>query len=204
MGKTFKQLLESLNRSAKNAAQDVAAKNRHASLPHTQDVKTIRQYQDGSSFINKGLINGGIDKLQTMTQEIDHNLSHAIKNLSEPTNRDMHVYHGFTPSSQKKTRLNIPSLPKNDDGHHVLKNPAYLSTSLSRTSARGFGTDLLKIHVPKGSKAGIPAHGRYNSEKEVILHKNHELHIHPTPTKVESEQGSYNVWHAKLVHDGTS
>eukprot|EP00697_Spironema_sp_BW2_P005788 gnl/Spiro4/18074_TR9655_c0_g1_i1.p1 gnl/Spiro4/18074_TR9655_c0_g1~~gnl/Spiro4/18074_TR9655_c0_g1_i1.p1 ORF type:complete len:206 (+),score=4.74 gnl/Spiro4/18074_TR9655_c0_g1_i1:145-762(+) len=200
MAKTFNQLREELQRTAKMIAQSAAAGNRHASLPHTQDVRAIKRYQSDSSGINRGLIKGNTRGYEPHIRD----LSNAITNHSEPTTRDMHVYHGFEPDSDAEVKLNIPNLPKNDAGHHVLKNPAFLSTSLSRVGAQGFGQDLIKIHIPKGSKVGVPKPDNYSHEKEVILHRGHELHIHPTPTRVDTNEGSYNIWHAKLIHDGTN
>jgi hypothetical protein len=196
------KLSEIIHRSSKHELADKAAQKRHSSMPHTQDVRAVRNYQDGSSTINRGLIKGSLKGTPT-AQEHDKHLSHAINRHSEPTSRHTHVYHGFNPTSGKSTKIDVTKLPKHKNGHHVLNNPAYLSASLSRSSALGFGKHLLKIHVPKGSKVGVTQSNHYKHEKEVILHKNHSLHIHPKPTKVEHESGTYHIWHAKLVHDGT-
>lgn len=59
------------------------------------------------------------------------------------------------------------------------------------------GKHILKIHLPKGTKAGsIKSQSRHDHENEVLLHRGHELEIHHRPTV---EPDGTHIWHARVI-----
>ena len=59
------------------------------------------------------------------------------------------------------------------------------------------GKHVLKIHLPKGTKAGsIKSQSCYEHENEVLLHRGHELEIHHRPTV---EPDGTHIWHARVI-----
>ena len=59
------------------------------------------------------------------------------------------------------------------------------------------GKHVLKIHLPKGTKAGsIRSQSSYKHENEVLLHRGHELEIHHRPTV---EPDGTHIWHARVI-----
>ena len=56
---------------------------------------------------------------------------------------------------------------------------------------------VLKLHLPKGTKAGSVMHfSKYDDEHEILLHRGHNIEIHPHPTV---DQHNVNVWHARVI-----
>lgn len=56
---------------------------------------------------------------------------------------------------------------------------------------------ILKIHLPKGTKAGSVKHfSQYGHENEILLHRGHNLEIHHRPTV---EPDGTHVWHARVI-----
>lgn len=141
------------------------------------------------------------------------NLDNAMIQKKTPTS--FHVYSGvkFDPRKLSSDRVIKAHLP------------AFTSTSLRPSVAAGFSevdrdsqTHLIKIHVPEGSHGVYAAGlGGFVHEREFILPRNSRLHIlrHPTfvaqdqqdqfnPHKIYTPSGGLNVYHARLVHDGTN
>lgn len=59
------------------------------------------------------------------------------------------------------------------------------------------GKHVLKIHLPKGTKAGsIRSQSDFKHENEVLLHRGHELEIHHRPTV---EPDGTHIWHARVI-----
>lgn len=56
---------------------------------------------------------------------------------------------------------------------------------------------IIKIHVPKGTNAmSLKEHSFVPEEKEVLLHRGHNLEIHHKPEKLDKD--TY-LWHAKIT-----
>lgn len=125
------------------------------------------------------------------------------------TPHDMHVYSGIEFNPKRLGHQGDQS------GIYKVHLPAYTSASLHPKIAEYFGKrhdsndgaiNIVKIHVPKGSRGAYIDHISLNQgEREFVLPRGSKLHIHPEPT-VTMTKGSFpdklHVWHAKLVHDG--
>ena len=91
----------------------------------------------------------------------------------------------------------------------ILHHPAYLSTSLNKSTAKRFSPhdnknekNVLKIHVPEGSSGSYVGHISFNpKEKEFILPAGTNLKYHHT--KIEVDRGYlnplFNVHHMNLI-----
>lgn len=56
---------------------------------------------------------------------------------------------------------------------------------------------VLKIHLPKGTKAGSVKHfSQYSHENEILLHRGHNLEIHHRPTV---DPDGTHIWHARII-----
>jgi ADP-ribosyltransferase exoenzyme len=132
----------------------------------------------------------------------------------QKTMEDMHVYTGIKYSPAKHFKKVGGKLPEST----IARLPAFTSTSSSIKSARCFSEDTMhpnderhgieypdsgevrhdiKIHVPKGSKAAsLRDHSFCPAEKEVLLHRGHDIEIHNKPEKLD--HNTY-LWSAKIV-----
>lgn len=174
------------------------------------ELDAVKDYSDDSTPIN-GMLHRH-DKGYDISHKIDSHLTskHLDTALDKhKTTEDAHVYTGikYSPSRHFKRGAKVASV-------HL---PAYTSTSSSFHSAREFSEDtihpnddnhgihhedgvakhVLKIHVPKGTKAmSLKKHSFCPDENEVLLHRGHNLEIHHTPEHVG--KNTY-LWHAKIV-----
>lgn len=178
-------------------------KSKKLKLSADQEEAISRYTHDSSYNINHSLRTK--NKLEEPTHSIEKHLSSAIK--SHTTNQDMYVYH---------SNDSLPNL------HHIktkkpiiLTHKGYTSTSLSHKESEKFSADqdafnqknkksyshVMKIHVPEGSHAAdISNHSKFKTEREVLLHKNIKIAVHPKPT-FDNTRGLV-TWHANLIHDG--
>ena len=130
------------------------------------------------------------------------------------TTEDMHVYTGIKYSPAKHFKKVDGKVPESK----VVNLPAFTSTSSSVKCARPFSSEtmhpnderhgitypesgevrhILKIHVPKGSSAmSLKAASFCPEEKEVVLHRGHDIEIHHKPEQLDKD--TY-LWHAKVV-----
>lgn len=99
---------------------------------------------------------------------------------------------------------------KNRNEPLKVHHPAFISTSTEFEQAAKFtgGTKkepeefhVLKLHVPKGTHGGSMSGNTYHTkEKEVLLHRGHDLEIHHKPTIIDHpKHGKIHVWDAKIV-----
>lgn len=167
----------------------------------------VRRYAMSSAEMNGVLhtLHGNTDK-PAKAEAINHNKKHiaalddALKNSS--IHSDTHVFTGLTHSPEKHFKDANTKKGESVVVHH----PAYLSTSTSYDTAKFFASKpknktrekhVLKIEVPKGTKGGSIKHmASYPEENEVLLHRGHNIEIHPRPT-IDSD--GTHVWHAKVV-----
>lgn len=136
------------------------------------------------------------------------------------TGSDFHVYAGVAKSPLEYFKNS------NANGKFVGHLPHYTSTSTSYNEAKHFANNsksqpeniananegvypeengeyknVLKIHVPKGTNAmSMRDISKHPEEDEVLLHRGHNIEVHPHPTFDEANKTF--VWHSKIVgHD---
>ena len=169
----------------------------------------VRKYSMSSSEMNGVLhtLHGSTDK--PVHGNMINNHKKHIKALDDVLNNskihaDTHVYTGLTHSPLIHfAKMN----PKKGEGI-VIHHPAYMSTSTSYESAKFFAgrpseknrpgeKHVLKLHLPQGTRGGSIKHlSSFPDENEILLHRGHNIHIHPTPT-IDSD--GTHVWHARVV-----
>jgi hypothetical protein len=174
------------------------------------ELDAVKDYSDDSTPINSMLHRH--DKGYDISHRVDaHETSKHLDSAlnKHKTTEDLHVYTGikYSPSKHFKRCDKVESV-------HL---PAYTSTSSSFHSAREFSDEamhpndenhgvhheagsarhVLKIHVPKGTHAmSLMKHSFVPKEREVLLHRGHNLEIHHTP---EAVGNNTYLWHAKIV-----
>lgn len=171
----------------------------------------LRHYSDYSTMMNTALhdhhANKQIEKTAfndperhqrslSFAQETDKILSkHKI-------NSDHTVFTGVPQKHAEKF--------KNQKEPLKVHHPAFISTSTDFEQAAKFTGNtkkqeqefhVLKIHVPKGTHGGsMSGNTYYPKEKEVVLHRGHDLEIHHEPTIINHpKHGKIHVWNAKIV-----
>ena len=177
--------------------------SKHYNKYTDHDRSAISKYsQDRSSGLNERLHYDS--PLQDAHRALKKNMDDMVNRHSSP--HDMHVYTSahFNPADEKGR-----------SGKHIhVRMKAYTSTTINHSVAYNFAVDgrgqhqIIKIHIPKGSRGGyIGHHSVWPEEREFVLPRNSQLHIHPEPDDITVHhpvQGpsSAKLWHAKLVHDG--
>lgn len=186
-----------------------------------QDVhNSIAHYSlSGYNDINKTLYYG--------RHNVDSAIQRHISNIDKifaPIHDDVHVYSGVAFSPHVFRAGERPQ-----GGIIKLKMPAFTSTSIKSNLATSFASShypvdndkeilddnpyeegtkafprtIIKIHVPKGARASyIYQHSENAHERELVLPRNSRLHVHPTPTVNGGGRDTFQIFHAKLVHDG--
>jgi hypothetical protein len=133
------------------------------------------------------------------------------------TTKDDHVYTGLKVDPSKGFKK------EGEKTSTVFHHPAFISSSTSFHSTKSFrrkvststqhkalnsdaptpaerekeAAHVLKIHVPKGSKAtSVKPYSSYKHEQEVLLHHNHLIEVHHRPTIMDD---GTHVWHGRIV-----
>lgn len=170
----------------------------------------VRKYAMSSSDMNGVLhtLHGNTDR-PVHGNVVNNNKKH-IKALDEVLNNskmhaDTHVFTGLPHSPIKHFKDMKAKKGESITIHH----PAYLSTSTSYETAKFFASKpsevtkpgaekhVLKLHIPQGTKGGSIRHlATFADENEVLLHRGHNIEIHPNPT---IDHDGTHVWHAKVV-----
>lgn len=178
----------------------------------SNETDSVKEYTDESRGIN-GMLHKHAKGYDISTgsnvdnKKIVKHLDAALRRQS--TTEDMHVYTGLKSSPSKYFKDRKSTAPI------VVHLPAFTSTSTSPKTAQGFsegtsdlrdedhgiddggGSHFLKIHLPKGTKAGsVKGHSFVPEENEILLHRGHNIEIDHKPTKMAND--SY-MWHAKIV-----
>jgi hypothetical protein len=190
------------------------------------DHQAVKEYTDHSRDLNKYLIgkHNGEDPYEVNDDHDDEwDKDHKIKTKEMLENRasrldnalrqkalkhDLHVYHGarFDPSK-------LPGAKVDSDGNFRVINPAFMSTSIAKSTALDFAgsgtTDtsnwegntkhVLHIHLKPGQH-GIYAgsNSSYPSENEFIMPRNTRLRVHHRPTVLRN---GTRIWHAHVDED---
>lgn len=170
----------------------------------------VRKYGMSSSDINGTLhtLHGSTDK-PVHGNKINDSKKH-IKALDDvlnnsKINHDTHVFTGLPHSPEKHFKDMNAKKGQSITIHH----PAYMSTSTSYETAKFFASKpsevtkpgaekhVLKLHLPQGTKGGSIRHlATFKDENEILLHRGHNIEIHPHPT---IDKDGTHVWHAKVV-----
>ena len=208
------------NSAAKEKSIHAKLAPHDTNISHVED-EAIKDYTDESRPLNSMLHNHSkghditsINKV-SYRKTIDH-LDNVINR--QKTTGDMHVFTGLKVSPTSYFKKEAGKVPEKVER----SLPAFTSTSSSIKSARGFcenvshpndeqtgvtyhsdyggAKHILKIHVPKGSKAmSVQGSSFAPDEKEVLLARGHVVEIHGTPEHIHND--TY-LWHGKLVrHD---
>jgi len=184
--------------------------------PHEKDA--ITTYTDHSTPLNFTLFHhhNGHNYNKGYKKHID-GIDSAM-NKAE-TKDDMHVYTGLKRSPTRHF--------DKGDTHKEVHFPGFVSASTSLGMARTFtkpakhendknhevnhglnsaseedgARHVLKIHVPKGSKAmSLKKHSFLPKEQEILLHRGHDIEIHHKPEIHTDHKGRVtHIWHGKLT-----
>lgn len=178
----------------------------------------LSDYADDSKPTNLPLINyhNGHSWKESASKSVEH-LDKVLE--KHKTKKDFHVYSGinWSPSQHMKNKAE-------GESHVDVHMPAYTSTSTSIKQAAGFASlqyphpddekhgaikigdedtarHMLRIHVPKGTHAiSMMKHSFNPGEKEILLHRGHELRIHHKPQRYQDHNGDMiNVWDAHIT-----
>ena len=173
--------------------------------------EAINDYTDESRGLNGTLHKHakGFDintPSNTSNKKTIGSLDNALRRQS--TSSDMTLYTGLKSSPSKYFKDRKSKAPV------TVHLPAFTSTSTSPKTAQGFaegtsdlrdedhgiedggGSHFLKIHAPKGTKAGsVKAHSFVPEENEILLHRGHDIEIHHTPTKMANDM---YMWHGTI------
>ena len=189
----------------------------HADKISDMEKEAVHDYSDESRPLNSMLHRHakGMDISTKNSESYKKTVKHLDNALGRhKTTEDMHVYTGLQYSPSKHFKKVDGKVPERQN----VSLPSFVSTSSSVKSARAFSQDtmhpnderhgieheeggearhVLKIHVPKGSHAmSLRDHSFVPEEKEVLLHRGHDIEIHHKPEKLDH---STYLWHAKIV-----
>lgn len=188
----------------------------HSDKMSANELEAASDYTDSSTTINSMLHMHakGHDISTKNKDEYRKTAKHLDNALNRhKTHDDMHVYTGIRYSPSKHFKKENGKLQSTA----TVNLPAFTSTSTSIQAARGFSeftahkndvhhevdskTDevrhILKIHAPKGTHAmSLMDHSFCPDEKEILLHRGHDIEIHHKPEKLDDK--TY-LWHAKIV-----
>lgn len=182
--------------------------------------ESLQRYSDDSKDINLSLIN--YHNGHSWRQSHNDYLSHLDKALEKTkTTKDTTLYSGikWSPSTH------LVNKPENAT-HVDIHLPAFTSTSSSLNQAVGFAEPqmphrddekndvmghealgshrvrhVLRIHVPKGTHAmSMLKHTFAPIEKEVLLHRGHEIQMSVKPQRHFDRNGDpVNIWDAHIT-----
>lgn len=213
-GKTTKEQIE--------LHSDEAQDKIHEDNKLPEDVH-VKKYTLGSKNYNKDLRELHVGNKITDTNR-KNTLTGIDKVLNKSSiKHDTHVYTGVTRSPAKEFSSTKAVL--NKDGNVLLHLPTYTSTTTHASTAREFSKaipamskeeqkkhtpanigatvpekdvkHIIKIHLPKGTKAGsVRDQAEYEDEQEVLLHRGHNIEIHKHPTVLKD---GTHIWHAKVI-----
>lgn len=190
------------------------------SIPHDfRHIKAVNAYTDTSyQDINQYLYGTKSELTNPRNQEHIENLKDLISRSTSP--KALTVFSGI--------KRNPGDYPVEDSMIHMI-NPAFTSTSLAHTEARGFATafphrdsegndimnsrndfvknrHIIRLSIPEN------AHGYYaekhtmaGGEREWILHPGARFKLWHKPSQFVGPDGMdhiYTHWYGRMVHDG--
>jgi hypothetical protein len=199
---------------------DKMMSNHTLSIPHSDDhQEAVRRYTDVSYVdINSYLYGNKSELTNPYNQNHIDNLKGLINRSRAPS--ALTVFTGIKRD---------PNEYKSEDNAKYMINPAFTSTSLAHSQAKGFATKFLhqdedgydilnpengvvnnkhiiRLSIPQG------AHGYYTDpystigdEKEFVLHPGSRFKIWHKPLQFVDKWDRntiYNHWYGRLVHDG--
>ena len=131
--------------------------------------------------------------------------------------RDTHVYTGLKDSPAKHfgstgtAKVHLPAYTSTTTKYKIAKHftvakpiskehlekHSQINSDYNKDTKKSTVDHVLKIHLPKGTKAGSVKHfAEYPSENEILLHRGHNIEIHPHPT---IDKDGTHVWHARII-----
>ena len=110
----------------------------------------------------------------------------------------------YTGINEKHARALQTAAENSKTSKFKMVHPAFLSTSIDKRIAHGFGSGehVIHIKVPKGHPgAYVEKHSSLPGEKEFILPRGHVLNIDKTPTTETWGvlKRKRHIWHATIV-----
>lgn len=188
-------------------------------IPHTEkEAFAVRNYtDDGYIPINKYLYGTNDTISDTHAERIEHMKSLLQKST---TPKPLTVFSGIKRS---------PEEYKAENSMIHMQNPAFTSTSLSHSQARGFATKfthvdeednpilspqnelvhnkhIVVLNIPQGAHAYYTdPKSTVGDERELVFHPGAKFHLWHKPTKFIGRYDPntiYNHWYGRLVHDG--
>lgn len=130
---------------------------------------------------------------------------------------DTHVYTGLKDSPAKhftgegSAKVHLPAYTSTSTQYRIAKNftsgkpiskehlekHSPINSDYKKNTKRSTADHVLKIHLPKGTKAGSVKHfATFEKENEILLHRGHNIEIHPHPT---IDKDGTHVWHARII-----
>lgn len=198
--------------------------NREALRLQKDEESIIKNHTRGSRSVNSELIRSFAGR---MKKGISAKAKKSIKSVDSILNNaslkdDMHVYTAVPQSPH-----DIWTRTRSDRSKSVVVHlPAYTSTTTNFNTTKDFTKSVesseelrmhkplnadassgktyhnqtyhvLKLHMPRGTKAAsVREHSLHSDENEILLHRGHDIEIHPQPTI--QRDGTY-IWHARVI-----
>lgn len=144
------------------------------------------------------LIDAHLDK-HTIKKDIHvftglpHSPVHAFRqqNAKKGESIKVHLPAYTSTSTDYKTAYKFAKYDENDTEHH-----SPINTDAPK-KIENKEKHILKLHVPAGTKGGsVRDQSALSNENEVLLHRGHNIEIHPHPTV--NKDGTH-VWHARII-----
>ena len=192
----------------------------HTDKMTPEEIDAVKKYTDDSKDLNRSLhsIYNGANKVEIHNYDDNVDRAKMIDTALDKhqTHDDFHVYTGVRRSPSRYFEKDASGNLKPT----IVHLPAFTSASSSKLNAEGFTkmvshendenhgitertNHILKIHVPKGSKAAsVAALSWLPTEKEILLHRGYNIEVDPHPTKETSgivKSEPLHVWHARII-----
>ena len=202
------------------AADQVAEhKTKDSKLIHASNkigkTESLENYSTSSTDINNSLHTRKVSpSAKKQINSIDRSMDRAS------IDKDTHVFTGLKDSPAKHfvglksgetAKVHLPAYTSTSTRYKIASNFTHArpATQAERQTHTPLNSDhkdykkyktlehVLKIHLPKGTKAGSIRHfASHDTEDEILLHRGHNIEIHPHPTV--DEFGNH-TWHARII-----
>lgn len=222
-GKHSQEKLKEETASRQIADHSKSAEDKIHDFNSIETSNAVRKYAMSSAGINGALhtLHGNTDK--PVHGNIINNAKSHVKALDDVLSNtkihsDTHVFTGLPHSPAQ----HFETMKAKKGESITLHHPAFMSTSTSYEVAKDFARQdhpidgkkhkptegsegipggkvrhVLKLHLPQGTRAGsVRNQASFRNENEVLLHRGHNIEIHPHPT---IDTDGTHVWHAKVV-----
>lgn len=160
---------------------------------HTKNVTA--QFKHYTDRLDKSLNNASLHSdthVFTGLREspVKHFTSAGTAKVHLPAYTSTTTRYGTAEDFAKRTKLT----PEQKLKHTALNSDA---PTLNKNDEEDGQKHVLKIHLPAGTKAGSIIHfAQHREEHEILLHRGHNIEIHPHPT---IDSNGTHTWHARII-----